>query len=185
MRLVLFDRDERKAAYLLRSFYDCFEVTVATGDFSTLMGDLVSPANCFGFMDGGIDDAYRLYFGNGLQNTVQHIIKSTYGGEMLVGQAFRVPLDNHPFTGVIIAPTMRVPGPIEDPNAVFMAARAAMRCATDNPLCMPCMGSGAGLMHPAHAARLMRRAYDEVTDPPPFPETWIEAWERQNEGRLN
>src|ERR1700733_14683791 len=48
---------------------------------------VVSPANSFGFMDGGIDLAYRRFFGLDLQSRVQAKIQNEFYGELPVGQA--------------------------------------------------------------------------------------------------
>ena len=48
---------------------------------------IVSPANSFGFMDGGIDMRYSLRFGWQLQGRLQDRIVGRHQGELLVGMA--------------------------------------------------------------------------------------------------
>ncbi|MCZ8216003.1 MAG: macro domain-containing protein, partial [Cyclobacteriaceae bacterium] len=48
---------------------------------------VVSPANSFGFMDGGLDYALSERFGWDLEKRLQKIIKELPEGELLVGQA--------------------------------------------------------------------------------------------------
>ena len=49
---------------------------------------VVSPANSFGFMDGGIDGAYTWYFGPELQANLQAFIKNEVRAkEVLIGEA--------------------------------------------------------------------------------------------------
>jgi O-acetyl-ADP-ribose deacetylase (regulator of RNase III) len=55
---------------------------------------VVSPANSFGFMGGGIDLAYRRYFGMDSQSRVQAKIRNDFRGELPVGQATVVATGN-------------------------------------------------------------------------------------------
>src|SRR5690348_11540617 len=48
---------------------------------------VVSPANSFGFMDGGIDHLYSRHFGWHVQRRLQEAIRGRHHGELLVGQA--------------------------------------------------------------------------------------------------
>jgi len=47
---------------------------------------VVSPANSFGFMDGGIALAYSHHFGWGVQQSLQKRIRTRHHGELLVGK---------------------------------------------------------------------------------------------------
>jgi hypothetical protein len=46
---------------------------------------VVSPANSFGSMNGGIDLFYSRFFGWHVQERLQHAIRSYHYGELLVG----------------------------------------------------------------------------------------------------
>jgi O-acetyl-ADP-ribose deacetylase (regulator of RNase III) len=52
---------------------------------------VVSPANSFGFMDGGVDWAYLQFFGEELQTRVQMVIRLQKFQELPVGGAVVVP----------------------------------------------------------------------------------------------
>lgn len=128
---------------------------------------LVSPANSFGFMDGGIDGAYTKHFGPELQARVQEKIKEKYEGELLVGQALAVPIDPSPhgrgFNYLISAPTMRVPLLINQTPNVFLATRALFRTCSRigvDTVAIPGMGTGVGAVSFDECAKAMRRAYD-------------------------
>ena len=55
-------------------YYD--NIDVSCGSIFDLMADaIISPANSFGFMDGGIDLAYSHYFGWDLQQRLQEYIR--------------------------------------------------------------------------------------------------------------
>ena len=48
---------------------------------------IVSPANSFGYMDGGVDLAYSRFFGFELQDRLQAYLHEHYFGELPVGSA--------------------------------------------------------------------------------------------------
>ena len=67
---------------------DLSNVTVHRGSILDVRCDaVVSPANSFGFMDGGIDHAYSYRFGWGVQRRLQQVIGIRHHGELLVGRA--------------------------------------------------------------------------------------------------
>lgn len=70
---------------------------------------VVSPANSFGFMDGGIDSWYRWRFGDKIQDSVRLAILRYWHGELPVGAAEIVETNDDEVPFLIAAPTMRVP----------------------------------------------------------------------------
>jgi O-acetyl-ADP-ribose deacetylase (regulator of RNase III) len=133
---------------------------------------IVSPANSFGFMDGGIDYLYSQRFGWVVQGLVQEKIRQEHGGELLIGQALTVLTGDEEFPTLITAPTMRVPMVIPDPNHVRMATRAAIRTALQvkaSSVVLPGMGTGAGRVRPEWAACMMKAGIEDALDPKPFP----------------
>ena len=83
---------------------------------------IVSPANSFGFMDGGIDGVYTARFGKeNTTDTVQREIMKLPHQELLVGQALHVFTFDAEFPVMISAPTMRVPMRIHDPIDVYLS----------------------------------------------------------------
>jgi hypothetical protein len=70
---------------------------------------LVSPANSFGMMDGGMDAAITRFFGVELEQRVQQRILADYLGEQPIGTSFIIATGHpkHPF--LAHTPTMRVP----------------------------------------------------------------------------
>lgn len=112
------------------SFSDVEDVEISRGDIfdGTSADAIVSPANSFGFMNGGIDGVYTARFGPGLQERLQEILRSSHDGELPVGQAqvVRISKDDD-FSYLVSAPTMRVPGDVSmTPNA-YLAFRAVIR----------------------------------------------------------
>lgn len=128
-------------------------------------GVLVSPANSFGFMDGGVDQAYINRYPD-LQNRVQEQIMREWGGELPVGQAIAVknPESIH-HSWVICAPTMRTPATdLRGTINAYLAMRAAVRLyealqinfVIDIPLLCPGLGTLSGGMDPKIALAQMR-----------------------------
>jgi len=109
-------------------FGEIEDVEISTGDiFGGPKADaIISPANSFGFMDGGIDLAYSGKFGWGLQKRLQEKLKKEYYGELPIGQAVIVPTENQDIPYCISAPTMRIPMFVQGTMNAYYAFRAAL-----------------------------------------------------------
>jgi O-acetyl-ADP-ribose deacetylase (regulator of RNase III) len=157
---------------------------------------VVSPANSFGFMDGGIDHLYSHHFGWHVQRRLQEAIGTRHHGELLVGQAEIVPTDDARIPFVIAAPTMRVPMILRDTVNPYLAARATLLLIKhqrfiDGPfagepvasvvraVACPGLGTGVGKVGPNICARQVRAALEEVVfERGTFPQTWADAQSR-------
>lgn len=164
MHLTIRDTNKTLIAELKYQFEKFDDVDIECGDiFGTECNwdGLVSPANSFGYMDGGIDRVYCDHFGWELQTAVQNLIKENcIFKELLVGQALSIKIINTDKT-LIIAPTMRSPRPIETDN-VFLAMRAAVHRAKHlglKHLLCPGMGTLTGRIIPADGAQAMLFGY--------------------------
>jgi O-acetyl-ADP-ribose deacetylase (regulator of RNase III) len=156
-----------------QAFADVPEVHVSRGDIFEHKADaIVSPANSFGFMDGGIDLLYSKYFGWSLQTDLQALLAEQHYGELPVGQAVVVATGHDSIPFLVSAPTMRIPADISATVNVYLAFRAALiavlthNARTKTPiqtLLVPGLGTGIGAVAPAAAARQMRLAYDAIT----------------------
>lgn len=154
---------------------------------------VVSPANSFGFMDGGIDALYTDHFGRGLQKTLQATIKEHHHGELLVGQAELVETGDPSIPFLIAAPTMRVPMVLRDSVSPYLAARAVLlliahgtirsgKYAGDpvasrvKSVALPGLGTGVGQIGPNICAHQVRVAIENVIlGKAKFPRSWAEA----------
>jgi O-acetyl-ADP-ribose deacetylase (regulator of RNase III) len=134
---------------------------------------IVSPANSFGYMDGGIDLAYRNFFGHQLQVRLQERIHEQFFDELVVGHATIILTGHEAFPHLISAPTMRVPERIGDTVNVYPACRAALIAVLEynrgsaQPIASlrtPGLGTGVGGMTPKRAAFQMRSAFDAVAN---------------------
>lgn len=108
---------------------------------------LVSPANSFGYMDGGVDRVYCDRIGWHLQTDIQKAIRTrTKFGELLVGDALDITTGEPRFPVMVAAPTMRLPGRSSADN-VYIATRAATALSLElkaKTMVMPGMGTGIG-----------------------------------------
>lgn len=151
-------------------FIDVAAVAVTQGDILGEPADaIVSPANSFGFMDGGIDFVYSKRFGWQLQDRLQGIIRRRFDGELPVGTAVIVETGDVEFPLLISAPTMRVPEDVAHTANAYLAFRAALQAVTrhnassEEHICSivcPGLATAIGGMAPTVCAKQMRRAYD-------------------------
>ena|ERR1041384_8375492 len=169
-------------------------VTIHKGSIIELEPDaVVSPANSFGFMDGGIDKLYSHHFGWKVQERLQKLIVANHHGELLVGTAAIVETDHPRIPYLIAAPTMRVPMILRYSVNPYLAARAALllvkygrfdghihkgEAISDHvhTVAFPGLGTGVGRIEPEICARQVRTAIEEVVlGNQLFPTSWFDA----------
>ncbi|WP_224241164.1 macro domain-containing protein [Hyalangium gracile] len=149
---------------------------------------VVSPANSFGFMDGGIDLVYTYQLGPQVQERLRALLEEQHGGELPVGQAVIVPTGHPDIPWCISATTMRVPTDVSDTVNAYLAMRAALLAVLEHNrrglepirtvLC-PGLGTAVGRMPPQRCARQMREAWVRtVLDKPFIPYSLREAAEQ-------
>ena len=127
MKIQLIDRNEEMCKQWELYFQDCEDVVVHHGDFFSQPTDcVVSPANSFGFMDGGLDYTISMKLGWHVQNKLQQQIYKTEMGELLVGQALLVETNDVEIPYLISAPTMRVPLIVKETANVYLATKAIL-----------------------------------------------------------
>ncbi|EOM9751242.1 macro domain-containing protein [Salmonella enterica] len=138
---------------------------------------MVSAANGFGLMDGGVDAAITAFFGTQLQRRVQKYIIQEYLGEQPVGTAFVIETGNSQHPWLVHAPTMRVPLIIDGTDAVYNATRAVLLAIFQHnksarkdqeitSVVFPAMGAGCGQVPPDSVARQMKLAWESFSNPP-------------------
>jgi len=144
-------------------------VTILEGDITQVDCDaIVSPANSFGFMDGGLDHALSERFGWDLEKKLQKIIKELPEGELLVGQALVLETGDKKIPFLISAPTMRIPTNFNIDTSVnaYLAMKAILIKGKNDDrissLAIPGLCTGVGRMQPMIAARQMYQAYKEI-----------------------
>ncbi|MEO9887388.1 MAG: macro domain-containing protein [Balneola sp.] len=120
---------------------------------------VVSPANSYGFMDGGIDKMYRDYFGDQLESEIQQLISQRPEGYLPIGTAVTLHTRSSKVPYIIVAPTMITPEMTEIHNAE-RAFRAILREAAKHPnqikdIYCPGLATGVGQADPVQVANRM------------------------------
>ena len=166
------------------------------GDILNVPGILVSPANSFGWMDGGIDLVYANKYPH-LQDAVRDEILRKWRGELPVGHALAV---RNPDAGIhpwlIVTPTMRTPATdARGTLNAYLAMRAAvaeyLRLAFewmpfDKPslqMVTPGLCTASGRMEPYVAARQMLEGAMAASDGPKLFDSWVEQKQHENNMR--
>ncbi len=165
-------RDEVAEAFR-QSFSDVEQAEIVQEDFAHFMDThphvdgIVSPANSFGMMTGGLDRALRDYFGRELQDAVRDIILADHFGEQAVGTSIAVDIPGHPGKKLMHTPTMRTPSVILDYQTVYLCMRSALTAAIRagvQYLMVPAFGGSTGQVPETVIAHNMRVAYDQIKD---------------------
>jgi O-acetyl-ADP-ribose deacetylase (regulator of RNase III) len=146
---------------------------VIEGDyFAREAGAMVSPANSFGIMDGGLDAAIRDTLGFAVKQSVQRVIVDKHHGELPVGFAELVETGDSRWPLLVVAPTMRVPESVANTLNAYLAFRAALlatkRAGVTSLVCCG-LGTGIGAMDPPRCAVQMRMALLHASGPPRIP----------------
>ena len=84
---------------------------------------IVSPANSFGYMDGGIDGVYAQRFGPEMCGRLHVLIKAAWDGELPVGCAVVVETGDRAIPYLVGAATMRVPMDVSETVNAYLAFR--------------------------------------------------------------
>lgn len=193
-KLIIVDTNKDVCDAMEKAFAEFDDVEVVNGPFEDLedYDCMVSAANSFGIMDGGVDGAITRYFGRGLMSRVQAAIITEYSGEQPVGtsEILRTGNDEHPW--LAHTPTMRIPSDIRGTDNVYLAMKAMLK-ATDrhnvyyedflknqiNSVACPGLGTLTGRLSPECAAEQMALAYRNFRNPP-TEITWAFAIDRRN-----
>jgi O-acetyl-ADP-ribose deacetylase (regulator of RNase III) len=177
LKLVLVAPNSLLAAAFQEHFNYLPDVEIVNDYFEWLpdFDCLVSPANSFGMMDGGMDAAIIKFFGSSLMDKVQQRILVDYLGEQPVGTSMIVETNHfkHPF--LAHTPTMRVPMSIMGTDIPYIAMWAMLLAVRHhnqytqykiNTIACPGLGTGIGRVPYNEAARQMALAYDHFLYPP-------------------
>ncbi len=136
---------------------------------------IVSPANSFGYMNGGLDFSISKNLGWHIEKRLQLKIRNKFYGELLIGQATIVETDHVDFPYLISAPTMRTPMTIMRTPNIYLAMKAILILVKYGKftngtfirdkvksIAIPGLGTGIGQVPPIICARQMRIAWEDV-----------------------
>jgi len=143
--------------------------------FSKPADCMVSPANSFGYMDGGLDRAILYELGDDIQTLVQNSIRENYFGELPVGSSLIVETNNSDWPFLACAPTMRVPSNVSNTLNAYLAFKAILfeiflknQAAPKSIETLVCCGlaTGIGGLNVSLCARQMKYAYELMLEKP-------------------
>jgi O-acetyl-ADP-ribose deacetylase (regulator of RNase III) len=186
IKLILVDPNY-ELSQAFRSRFDYLpNVEVANCGFEQLPSYdcLVSPANSFGMMDGGVDAAITKFFGISLMERVQQKILDDYLGEQSVGTSFIIDTGHPQYPFLAHTPTMRVPMQIVGTDIPYIAMWAMLLAVEQHnrhqdrqitTIACPGLGTGIGRIPPDESARQMALAYDHFIYPPKFLNCFVAA----------
>ena len=188
-KLVLVDPNEKLCAAFKLHFKNHPRVSVFNGFFQELenFDCMVSAANSFGLMDGGVDGAITSFFGFELMDAVQDHIINQFRGEQPVGASFIIETGHEKHRYLAHTPTMRIPMPITATDNVYCAMWAMLttvwkhnRESDDKIRTVACpgLGTATGRVPPSSAANQMSLAYSNFVNPPSLI-SWPYAADRQ------
>jgi O-acetyl-ADP-ribose deacetylase (regulator of RNase III) len=176
IELILVDPRERLCQAWRYAFEKYPGVSIVNRRFEELaeFDCMVSAANSFGLMDGGVDLAITQFFGIQLMERVQERILQEYLGEQPIGTSFVIETGHpkHPF--VAHTPTMRVPMAISTTDNVYLAMWAMLLAVRRHntssstrirTVACPGLGTATGRVAPDEAARQMALAYQWYLNP--------------------
>ncbi|MEX2666309.1 macro domain-containing protein [Candidatus Uabimicrobium amorphum] len=189
LKLILVDPIEELCSQWRIQFSGLRNVKIVHGYFEDIenFDCMVSAANSFGLMDGGVDHAITQYFGIDLMDRVQQKIIDDFCGEQPVGTSFIIETkhEKHPF--LAHSPTMRVPMKIAHTDNVYNAMWATLLAIKHHnnshtqkikTCCCPGLGTATGQMPYLRAAKQMSLAYRNFISPPQQID-WLYAAHRQ------
>jgi O-acetyl-ADP-ribose deacetylase (regulator of RNase III) len=176
-KLILVDPKPALCAQFTACFHGLPDVEIVAGYFEELpeFDCMVSAANSFGLMDGGVDAAITRFFGRSLVERVQQRILDEFLGEQPVGTSIIVETGHpaHPF--IAHTPTMRVPMAIAHTDNVYLAMWAMLLAVRRHnqhaerrirSVACPGLGTTTGQVPFPQAASQMSMAYRNFLHPP-------------------
>ncbi len=194
MKIQLIDLNKKMCKQWKCHFKNDNDVIVHHGEFFSLPTDcVVSPANSFGFMDGGLDLLISEKLGWHIEYKLQKRIQEKYFGELLVGQAELIETNVKDIPFCISAPTMRVPMVLKDTVNVYLASKAIFYLLKNvnaehrhsygqdliNTVTISGLGTGVGQVPFDICAKQMKQGYiDGSKTENRLPLTWEEAEEQ-------
>jgi O-acetyl-ADP-ribose deacetylase (regulator of RNase III) len=177
LRIIFVDPNPNFKAAIDEFFKDVPNIQTVVGKFQQIpdFDCMVSPANSFGLMDGGVDADIIGYFGYPLMERVQNRILADYLGEQPVGTCIIVETGHpqHPY--LAHTPTMRVPMTIAHTDNVYKAMWALLLAVRQHnrtaarkieSIVCPGLGTGTGQVPYRQAAWQMSIAYRHYLNPP-------------------
>lgn len=179
-KIIIVDRKAEVISALHRAFTDqdaeLFEmVEIRNDSIENIDADaIVSPANSFGNMDGGVDAVITDLIGSKTVKRLEKEILKNWHGELPVGASITLKCEpESKYQYLISTPTMRVPENVVHTTNAYVAFRSALLAAMKEPeietILVPCFCTGWGGMTGVQAAVQMKLAFEQVMKPARIP----------------
>lgn len=127
LRITFCDPNIQVSTSLSSIFEAMPAVAVAYGNALKVKADaIVSPTNSFGDMSGGMDKHIDDFCKGKAQSKAMEHIRRYYLGELPVGVALILHMNQKRFPFIVIAPTMRIPGNVCGTINAYLAMRATL-----------------------------------------------------------
>ncbi|MCF0129719.1 MAG: macro domain-containing protein [Pseudobutyrivibrio sp.] len=192
MKIYLLDWNQDTCSAWESYFND--KATIVCDEFRRFMNTnggkidgVVSPANCFGIMDGGYDAAITKYYGPSLMWRVQERLLQDYMGIQPIASCLSVQIEgalNEEGNQVYLlhTPVMTAPEKVREPRLIFHAMRNTLLEAKRlnlKEIVIPAWGGACGSVDPDIIAYYMWQAYENVYNPSKIID-WMEMdkWQR-------
>lgn len=141
--------------------------TYHTGPVQSLNFDkpaaYISPANGYGYMQGGIDYYLNYFVMDNVEELVQEKIEGYYPDSIPIGTSLMIKYNDSNY--LICSPTMKTPSNIEGTDNVYRAFYSALGVVAKFPeieyLVVPGMGTSCGGLSPEVAVGQMWQAYQD------------------------
>jgi O-acetyl-ADP-ribose deacetylase (regulator of RNase III) len=180
MKLVLFDLNEGLCCEWASAFFGNDDVKVLNASLDDVVTGqefqaIVSPANSFGIMDGGIDKPLAEAFPE-VQKNVTDVVNELWDGYLPVGAIALADTEDERHPYLIVAPTMPYPQRVINPWIVYDVMRSLLGLADTlaiESIAIPGLATATGGVAPKTAASLMAVAYKHRTGTPAT--NWAEA----------
>jgi O-acetyl-ADP-ribose deacetylase (regulator of RNase III) len=175
--ILFFDYDKSKINKYLDILGGINNTSFHHGELKNIMmkynvKGLISPANSYGIMTGGIDKEIVKLYPEVQKNVINKInslnYKDSIGKKYIpVGSCEIVVLDSHNNSLLLIAPTMFLPKNICYTDNVYNAFKAILNKLRNMDdkliICCRCLGTGIGGMSPEESATQILKAIIEFT----------------------
>jgi O-acetyl-ADP-ribose deacetylase (regulator of RNase III) len=164
-KITLFSRDQKLCERWSKDFIDEENVTICNTDYSELLPHdcLVSPANSYGIMSGGLDLLIRDELGVKVQDKIQWRIQKSYNGCQPVGTCIIIKTEATRFKFLAHSPTMQRPqniqGTLNPMHSFFAALVEANKIPEIQNMACSGMGAGSGQVPPEEVSNQMYQAY--------------------------
>jgi len=191
MKIQLVDYNEELCIEWRKAFEGCNDVEVHCADYFSVPTDCYcSPANSYGFLDGGIDNKFRKFYERNnidVEKKLQDIIIGEFNNELLVGQSVFLEFSRYTnkVPALIVAPTMRVPMKLsKDSVNVYLAMKAILNrlkyLENFSPklksISISGLGTGIGQLPYDLCVKQMKQAYNDFwVGEDYFPNSWGKA----------